>query len=69
MLEVNDCIERQRRSVTEPRVGARNERLPWVNQPILPWTLKGFRLTEPWMRAQPHSGLVMIWNRQPRVAP
>lgn len=28
MLKANDCIERQRRCATEPRVGARNERLP-----------------------------------------
>jgi hypothetical protein len=38
MLEVNDCIERQRRSVTEPQ-GWREERAPTLMYLLLTTTL------------------------------
>jgi hypothetical protein len=34
--------ERQRRSIIQSKVGARNERLPWDQKPARARTLKGF---------------------------
>jgi hypothetical protein len=71
MLEVNDCIERQRRSVTEPRLARGTSAYPGSAIPFRrePEGVPPNGTVNEGATPFGHSGLVMIWNRQPRVAP
>ena len=58
------CVElRRRRCINQPRVGARNERLPWVNAPSRHLPQRGFIIAM-FLRAvliQPVPGRSSVW--------